>query len=679
VSNNRVVDAFFERLLLLRGLKLKFAVILLGLFTLWVALGVYINFYRYEAMTEKEVQKDAQVLSMTLSTSVSQYMMSSNYAGLDSVLSALVEGGDISYVKVEDSVGGTVKQYGNPITEKNACVSNSSKIESDGLNLGTLTVEISTKEHKREMMNYLVWQALAVLLLGFISLFAMVFSFNRMVLTPLSRMNAILKGMAAGSGDLTQRLDVDVNDEIGELATNFNAFMASLMELVKKAQESAFRVLSLTERIGDRTKSFRGRAQEQVTATNENFRALENTDRSVQDIAGSAESLSITATDSSATVTQMAAQVDVVADSTMDLSGHVEEASSSITEMSNSIKEVAENVQALADMAANTNHAIDQIEVSIKEVESRAKESAAISQEVSQDADTLGNEAIARTIEGMERIKDTVDEASGVIERLGQRSGEIGQIVKVIDEVTNQTSLLALNAAILAAQAGEHGKGFDVVANEIKDLAERTSASTGEIARMIKTVQKESQAAVESMRNGRERVLEGTQMAYGAAEALKKILVSSIRSKDTAVGIEKATSQQVVAVKQVADSIKNINDRVKSIGKATLEQSKGSELIAEAAERISDISKEVRRAMTEQSRGIKDFARSLDETRDVVTTIANATKNQSAGSTNLVSSMEKILDIAQENSEMSTELESAVEELLRQAENLKDEMGRFVV
>lgn len=678
MAKTRITNLIFEKLALLKGLKLKFAVILIGLFILWLALGVWINFFRYQNMTVTEMEKDAQMLSGALSTSVSQYMLSSNYEGLDSVLAALVEGGEISAVRVKDPVGGLVKEYGVS-SEEGDVVSYASDIEAEGLTLGTLTVEISTLEHRREMMSYLAIQAMVVMLLVFISLFAMVFSFNRMVLMPLSRMNAILKGMAAGSGDLTQRLDVDTNDEIGELAGNFNNFLASLMGLVKRAQESSFRVLSLTERIGERTRFFRGRADEQVTATNENFRALESTDRSVQDIAGSAESLSITATDSSATVTEMAAQVDVVADSTMDLSGHVEEASSSITEMSNSIKEVAENVQALADLAASTNKAIDNIEISIREVEARAKESATISQEVSTDADTLGNEAIARTIEGMERIKDTVDEASGVIESLGRRSGEIGRIVKVIDEVTNQTSLLALNAAILAAQAGEHGKGFDVVANEIKDLAERTSTSTGEIARMIKTVQKESQAAVESMRNGRERVLEGTQMAYGAADALKKILESSNRSKQTAVGIEKATTQQVEAVRQVADSIKNINDRVRSIEKATREQSKGSELIASAAEHISDIAKEVRRAMSEQSRGIKDFARSLDETKDVVSTIADATKIQSEGSKGLVSSMERILDIAQENSDMSTELEGAVEELLRQAENLKEEMGRFIV
>ncbi|HLB25369.1 MAG TPA: methyl-accepting chemotaxis protein, partial [Nitrospirota bacterium] len=421
------------------------------------------------------------------------------------------------------------------------------------------------------------WFILTIIVLALVNLYVLVFSFNRLVLAPLDSMNKMLKRMAEGEGDLTLRLEMDAEDEIGEMARNLNLFLDRLHGLVSKAQGTSERVLGLTGRIRDRAKSFMESSQDQSRATNENFKSLERMDLSLQEVAGSAESLSITSTDSSATVTEMTAQVEVVAESATDLSTHVEEASSSISEMSNSIKEVAENVKVLAELAYQTAAGVTKVEVSIREVESRAKESAMLSQEVSHDADTLGNEAIARTIEAMERIKETVEGASVVIERLGARSAEIGQIVKVIDEITNQTSLLALNAAILAAQAGEHGKGFEVVANEVKELAERTSSSTGEISRLIKSVQHESKAAVESMRAGKDRVLEGTRMAYGAADALAKILESSNRSKETATGIEAATTRQVEAVRNIADAVKNVHERIQQIERATQEQSRGSE------------------------------------------------------------------------------------------------------
>ncbi|MBI5695861.1 MAG: methyl-accepting chemotaxis protein [Nitrospirae bacterium] len=663
---------------MIKGLKLKFSVIIAVLFLLWVALGAYINIYRYGSMTGGEVRKDGDIVARAVAAAVAQDMAASNYMEFDQVVESLTKDSDIAYIKIEDAAGMVAKEAGSANGEK-GLVTVTQPVTADGMEIGKVTVSISTAEHKASMRKELFLQGLAVVLLGLISLYALVSSFNKMVLMPLDRMNSILKGMAAGGGDLTQRLDVNTTDEIGDLAKNFNTFLWTLREMVVKAHESTFRVLSISDRIGSKSKNFLATAQEQADSTNENFRVLERMDRSVQDVAGSAESLSITAVDSSATVTEMAAQVDVVADSTMDLSGHVEEASSSISEMTNSIKEVAENVRVLADLTAKTTSDVSRIEVSIRDVEAKAKESARLSLEVSDDADTLGNEAIVRTIEGMERIKETVDETSAVIENLGKRSVEIGQIVKVIDEVTNQTSLLALNAAILAAQAGEHGKGFAVVADEIKDLAERTSSSTGEIARLIKAVQKESVAAVESMRTGKERVLEGTQMAYGAGEALKKILESSNRSMETAMSIERATTKQVEAVKQVAEAVGNVNQRIQYIERATQEQSKGSELIAAAADKINDVAKEVRKAMTEQARAIKEFARSLDDTKEMVGTIADATKNQSEESSGLIGSMEKFLDIAQKNTEVSTEMEAAVSELLTQAEALRDEMGRFKV
>jgi len=663
---------------MLKGLKLRFGIRVAVLFVLWVGLGVYINFFRYGSMTGEDTKVDAVRVSNVLAAAMAPEMQAANYEALGVAVDNLSSDREIAYVRVEDALGTVVKE-GGPGKDDKEVVAVTRDITGPGGKLGILTVSMSTAGHKQAMKSKLYWQAIAVMLLGLVSLYVLVSSFNRLVLVPLEKMNAILKGMAAGGGDLTQRLSADKDDEIGELADNFNSFLSALRELVVRMQDSGSRVLGLTERIKEKSRTFIVSANEQVTATNDNFRAIEGMDRSAQDVAGSAESLSITASDSSATVTEMSAQVDVVADSTMDLSGHVEETTSSISEMSNSIKEVAANVRVLADAASRTTAAVNQIEVSIKEVESRAKEAAALSQEVSQDADTLGNEAIAKTIEGMERIRETVEETSTVIERLGARSIEIGQIVKVIDEVAKQTSLLALNAAILAAQAGEHGKGFEVVADEIKDLAERTSSSTGEITRLIKSVQQESKAAVESMRAGRERVIEGAQMAYGAADALNKILGSSNRSRETAMGIEKATSRQVEAVGQVVDAVKNINERIQSIERAAMEQSKGGELVADAADKINDIAKEVRRAMSEQSRGIKEFARSLEETKDATGTIAEATRLQSEGSSSLVHSMERILDVAQNSSEIAADMEGAVEELLRQAGTLKEEMGRFKV
>jgi methyl-accepting chemotaxis protein len=159
-------------------------------------------------------------------------------------------------------------------------------------------------------------------------------------------MNRMLKD---GAGGATLR-SCDAVSQTRLADTKLNTFLGSLHDVVKEAQESSRQLLVFSEAISEKSKKYIESAQEQALATNDNFKALERMDLSVQDVAGSAESLSLTSVDSSATVTEMAAQVEVVAESTMDLSGHAEEASLSISEMANSITDVADNVRMLLSL-----------------------------------------------------------------------------------------------------------------------------------------------------------------------------------------------------------------------------------------------------------------------------------------------------------------------------------------
>src|SRR5204862_523874 len=152
-----------------------------------------------------------------------------------------------------------------------------------------------------------------------------------------------------------------------------------------------------------------------------------------------------------------------------------------------------------------------------------ANETARLAEEVTRAAGS-GVDAINQTIEGINKIKDSSEDAVKVIASLGSKIGEIGKILNVIDDVAEQTNLLALNAAIIAAQAGEHGKGFAVVADEIKDLAERAGASTKEIAELIKGVQFESISEMVSQLNSAQREqARGGEQILAAVEQLREI------------------------------------------------------------------------------------------------------------------------------------------------------------
>jgi twitching motility protein PilJ len=158
----------------------------------------------------------------------------------------------------------------------------------------------------------------------------------------------------------------------------------------------------------------------------------------------------------------------------------------------------------------------------------------------------------------MNDIRDQIQETSKRIKRLGESSQEIGEIVQLISDITEQTNVLALNAAIQAASAGEAGRGFTVVAEEVQRLAERSAEATKHISAIVKSIQRDTQEAVEAMERSTQGVVEGTKTADGADRALREIGQVSNRLAELIGSISDATQRQAGAATKVAASMKSI-------------------------------------------------------------------------------------------------------------------------
>jgi methyl-accepting chemotaxis protein len=189
----------------------------------------------------------------------------------------------------------------------------------------------------------------------------------------------------------------------------------------------------------------------------------------------------------------------------------------------------------------------------VARVRMAADDTAQLSARVAQEAER-GYRAVHKTLDEIERIRDLVEIARTTIEDLAARVGGIGQVVSVIEEIAQKTNLLALNASIIAAQAGQHGRGFAVVAGEIKALASRTAASTKEIAEQIAGIQDESVRARATMVTGVDAVNQGFHVAVGAGDALGEIRQSARAAQKKVVGIARAMEEQAGASRRVADA-----------------------------------------------------------------------------------------------------------------------------
>ncbi|MEM1212642.1 MAG: methyl-accepting chemotaxis protein [Planctomycetota bacterium] len=255
------------------------------------------------------------------------------------------------------------------------------------------------------------------------------------------------------------------------------------------------------------------------------------------------------------------------------------EVAAAATEVAASSEEISVGIGEQTSRATSMSAAVEQISSSVSEVARQAVD-------VAEDADRAGQAAaegqgvVRETVEGMQSIRDAVARSSEVVTGLGKRGDEIGEIIAVINDIADQTNLLALNAAIEAARAGEHGKGFAVVADEVRKLADRTTQATNEIAQSITAIQEETSQAVDRMGDGSEQVEKGVSAAMRAGESLEQIVETSRGLAGKVQAIAAAAEQQSAASTEVAEG-------VESISAVTQESLSGSQQAAVAAEQLS--------------------------------------------------------------------------------------------
>lgn len=425
--------------------------------------------------------------------------------------------------------------------------------------------ELEAEIREALLYSLLVGGILLVLLLGLGVWVA------RSIAQPIVELEAAARRVA--EGDLEATVDVDTEDEVGSLSASFNTMVQNIRDALSEAQANSREAEQAAERAEDATQ--RARAQQQylddkvtemldvmddfadgdltvrldVEKEDEIGRLFQGFNRAVDNLETMIEEVEHSVGATGAASGEINTATDQLAAGAEELSSQANEVATAVEEMSRSIIENAENARNTAEAAGR-----------------------------GADLARDGGEVVEQTVDKIREIADVVSNATQTMRRLGESSEAIGEIISTIDEIADQTNLLALNAAIEAARAGEHGKGFAVVADEVRELAERTTGATSEIAEMIARVQDEADEAIDAIEEGARHVEEGIEMADKTGEALGMIL----------------------------DSTREIDDRVTQIASANEEQSATSEEISRNVESISTVAEQT-------SQGVTEISRSTDE------------------------------------------------------------------
>lgn len=531
--------------------------------------------------------------------------------------------------------------------------------------------------HQTDVLSRLSWMTTGGLL-G-LALFGAV-CWISMRLAFLKPLHALRNGAAKMTGgDLSFEIDLGRKDAIGSLQEAIKESLGSVSGILRRVGEVTGRVAGASERIEKESGRVVGYTEKEASALLEISSSVEELNASIKGIGGSVEVLSATAQESAASMQEMTAGVQSVGSIVQELSDSAETTNTSIHELSLTLGNVARGAGELADVTDTTLTAVEQIIGSINAIEQQVRESARLSERVTTEASSAGVSSMEKSNGGMERIKGAVEHTAQALQVLGDRSEEIGKILTVIDDLTARIKLLALNAAILSAQSGEKGKGFSVVADEMKGLAEKTAASTGEIAALIAAVRGDVKSANDCMKEALVTVAEGAALSGEVSGAFGKVVESAHASSKMLLSIERITGEQAQSALLVSDSVQKVREMVGTMARATLKQTKGIEAIIQSAERIKDVSLHVQTCTDQQMETSRMIAKAVEAVSDHSRQIAKAIDEQRAGTDQIWKSVEQIKDIPRHSRDIAFGVNRTLREVVRDVELIQFEMGRFTL
>ncbi|MDD5092957.1 MAG: HAMP domain-containing methyl-accepting chemotaxis protein [Dehalococcoidia bacterium] len=396
---------------------------------------------------------------------------------------------------------------------------------------------------------------------------------------------------AMSEGDLTrsvavqtQPIAVKSNDELGDLANSFNRMIARLHETGQSFSLMTTKMSGLIGKVAENSVQLSSASDQLASSAEQAGSATQQVASTTQQMAKGAGDQAVSTQETAKAVDQLTEVISQIAKGAQDQASGVEKATSAIGEVSTSAQQMAKNALGAADSA----------------------------KKAAQTAKT-GTEVTRKTVEGIERVRDSSLAVFQKISEMNKNSEQIGRIVAVIDDIAAQTNLLALNAAIEAARAGEHGRGFAVVADEVRKLAERSSTATKEIAALITGIQSNIGESAKAMEQGQHEVDEGCKLATQSGKALEEILREATEAANQIEQISRGAQQVSNSTNDLVSIIDSVGAVTEQSMAATEQMTANAQQVANAIENVAGIAEENSAATQETSASAEEMSSQVEE------------------------------------------------------------------
>ncbi|MGB9897890.1 methyl-accepting chemotaxis protein [Thermanaerothrix sp.] len=440
------------------------------------------------------------------------------------------------------------------------------------------------------------------------------YTFSGQIASPIQIVSAAMNKLA--QGDLLKDIDVQKRESILKRRDEFGQMGEALQNVVGYFSTMASAAEAIAA--GDLTVEVTPRSDQDVLghAFARMVRGLRDI---VQGVAQNAQALEAAATELAEAANQagqvtgqIATTIQQVAKGASQQSEAASRTAASVEQMTRAIQGVAKGAQEQAVAVNKMSALINQLSAAIQQVQVGAQSAAEVAHTAVETAGQ-GSMTVESTLKGMAAIREKVALSAEKVQAMGQRSAQIGAIVETIQDIASQTNLLALNAAIEAARAGEHGKGFAVVADEVRKLAERSATATREIGALIREIRQAVEEAVSAMQESANEVEKDVQQANLAGAALTDILSGIKAMQAKAEESVKAAHHMAGLAEQLVAAADEVSAIAEENTAATEEMSAGSQEIAQAVESIASVSEENSAAVEEVSASAEEMSAQVEE------------------------------------------------------------------
>jgi methyl-accepting chemotaxis protein len=620
------------------GIRQKFGFILGVTFFL---IGLFLFFYfpsKQKAEMTDSLEEKAKVIAQMMAKTSSAGLIFDDASSVSTQLEAFKEMSDVDFAVVIKMDGNKFSVYNESEYKKYSGIisdmikNNSNSFIDDNILaelypvlsgkdkvgfvvIGLSKTQISSITSSNRITSLIISFVIFILGLGAMRLF-----FTRVVYNPIKNLTAIANKIAIGDVDV--KIESGRIDEIGQLENSFISIVESIKDQNQIAESISNGDLSKTANVKS-DKDILSRSMNNVLETLRNLINEVNTlTNSATDgklsqrgniakynggykeiVQGINETLDVIVApvkEGAIVLEQIAAgdltvrinkvykgdhqliknSINSVADSLSKILSDVNKVISATANAASEISSSSEQMSAGAqEQSIQTTEVASAMEEMTKTIFETTKNSSSAA-EAAKDSGVIAKEGgvvVNQTIEGMNRIAEVVKKSALTVHALGKSSNQIGEIAQVIDDIADQTNLLALNAAIEAARAGEQGRGFAVVADEVRKLAERTTKATKEIATMIRQIQKDTDGAVISMNEGTTEVEKGKELADRAGHSLKQIITGAEKVVDISTQVAAASEEQSATAEQISRNIESINNVTKQTTASVKQITKSAE------------------------------------------------------------------------------------------------------